>query len=330
MLARSLIGFAFMSSPIVRLIAQRIALGIMLLLAVSVLIFVGTQILPGDVAQSILGQSATPQALANLREELGLNDPAYARYFRWLGGVLTGDLGTALSSGQDIASSLGGRLWNTLFLAFWAAILSIPLAITMGLVAVRYRNGVVDKAISGVALASTSLPEFFIGYLLIYFIAVKLQWLPSVSTVYDGMPFIDRMKAIALPALALTFVVFAHMMRMTRAAILNVMQSAYIETAELKGLRPIEIIRRHAFPNAIAPIINVVMLNLAFLVVGVVVVEVIFVYPGMGQYLVDHVSKRDVPVVQAVGLIFAAVYIGLNIIADIAGIIANPRLRHPK
>ena len=319
-----------MSSPIVRLIAQRIALGIMLLLAVSVLIFVGTQILPGDVAQSILGQSATPQALANLREELGLNDPAYARYFRWLGGVLTGDLGTALSSGQDIASSLGGRLWNTLFLAFWAAILSIPLAITMGLVAVRYRNGVVDKAISGVALASTSLPEFFIGYLLIYFIAVKLQWLPSVSTVYDGMPFIDRMKAIALPALALTFVVFAHMMRMTRAAILNVMQSAYIETAELKGLRPIEIIRRHAFPNAIAPIINVVMLNLAFLVVGVVVVEVIFVYPGMGQYLVDHVSKRDVPVVQAVGLIFAAVYIGLNIIADIAGIIANPRLRHPK
>ena len=330
MLARSLIGFAFMSSPIVKLIAQRIALGIMLLLAVSVLIFVGTQILPGDVAQSILGQSATPQALANLREELGLNDPAYARYFRWLGGVLTGDLGTALSSGQDIASSLGGRLWNTLFLAFWAAILSIPLAITMGLVAVRYRNGVVDKAISGVALASTSLPEFFIGYLLIYFIAVKLQWLPSVSTVYDGMPFIDRMKAIALPALALTFVVFAHMMRMTRAAILNVMQSAYIETAELKGLRPIEIIRRHAFPNAIAPIINVVMLNLAFLVVGVVVVEVIFVYPGMGQYLVDHVSKRDVPVVQAVGLIFAAVYIGLNIIADIAGIIANPRLRHPK
>ncbi|MET0575164.1 MAG: ABC transporter permease [Mesorhizobium sp.] len=319
-----------MSSPIVRLIAQRIALGIMLLLAVSVLIFVGTQILPGDVAQSILGQSATPQALANLREELGLNDPAYARYFRWLGGVLTGDLGTALSSGQDIASSLGGRLWNTLLLAFWAAILSIPLAITMGLVAVRYRNGVVDKAISGVALASTSLPEFFIGYLLIYFIAVKLQWLPSVSTVYDGMPFIDRMKAIALPALALTFVVFAHMMRMTRAAILNVMQSAYIETAELKGLRPIEIIRRHAFPNAIAPIINVVMLNLAFLVVGVVVVEVIFVYPGMGQYLVDHVSKRDVPVVQAVGLIFAAVYIGLNIIADIAGIIANPRLRHPK
>jgi len=319
-----------MGSPLLKLIAQRIALGVVLLFAVSILIFAGTQILPGDVAQSILGQSATPESLANLRAELGLNDPAYIRYFRWLGGVLTGDLGKALSSGQDIAKSLGGRLWNTLFLAFWAAIVSVPLAILFGLLAVRYRNGFVEKLISGFALASTSLPEFFIGYLLVYFFAVKLQWFPGISTVYDGMPFLERMKAIALPAAALTLVVLAHMMRMTRAAILNVMQSAYIETAELKGLRPIEIIRRHAFPNAIAPIINVVMLNLAFLIVGVVVVEVIFVYPGMGQYLVDHVSKRDVPVVQAVGLIFAAVYIGLNIIADIAAIVANPRLRHPK
>ena len=164
-----------MASPIVKLVAQRIALGLLLLLAVSVLIFAGTQILPGDVAQSILGQSATPEALANLREELGLNDPAYVRYFRWLGGVLTGDLGTALSSGQDIATSIGGRLWNTLFLAFWAAVVSVPLAIILGLLAVRYRNGLVDKLISGLALASTSLPEFFIGYLLIFFFAVKLQ-----------------------------------------------------------------------------------------------------------------------------------------------------------
>lgn len=319
-----------MSSPVVKLVAQRIALGLLLLLAVSVLIFVGTQILPGDVAQSILGQSATPQALENLRQQMGLNDPAYVRYFRWLGGVLTGDLGTALSSGQSIAGSIGGRLWNTLFLAFWAAIVSVPLAIVLGLVAVRYRNGFVDKLISGLALASTSLPEFFIGYLLVYFFAVKWQVFPGISTVYEGMPFGARMQAIALPATALTLVVLAHMMRMTRAAILNVMQSAYIETAELKGLSAFDIIRKHAFPNAIAPVVNVVMLNLAFLVVGVVVVEVIFVYPGMGQYLVDHVAKRDVPVVQAVGLIFAAVYIGLNIVADIAAILANPRLRHPK
>ena len=317
-------------SPIVKLIAQRIALGIVLLLAASVLLFAGTQILPGDVAQSILGQSATPQALANLREEMGLNDPAYVRYLRWLGGVVTGDLGTALSSKQDIATAIGGRLWNTLFLAFCAAIISVPLAIILGLLAVRYRNGPIDKLISGLALASTSLPEFFIGYLLVLFFAVKLQWFPAISTVYDGMPFLERLKVVVLPATALTLVVLAHMMRMTRAAILNVMQSAYIETAELKGLSPFEIIRKHAFPNAIAPIVNVVMLNLAFLIVGVVVIEVIFVYPGMGQYLVDHVAKRDVPVVQAVGLIFAAVYISLNIIADIAAIVANPRLRHPK
>ncbi|MER8436844.1 ABC transporter permease [Mesorhizobium sp. M1312] len=315
---------------ILKLIAQRIALGIVLLLAVSVLIFAGTQILPGDVAQAILGQSATPESLANLREQLGLNDPAYVRYFHWLGGVLTGDLGTAMSSGQDIATSIKGRLWNTLFLAFWAAIVAVPLAIILGLIAVRYRNGWVDKLISGLALASTSFPEFFIGYVLVYFFAVKWQIFPGISTVYDGMPFGERMQAIALPATSLTLVVLAHMMRMTRAAILNVMQSAYVETAELKGLSAFNVIRKHAFPNAIAPIINVVMLNLAYLIVGVVVVEVIFVYPGMGQYLVDHVTKRDVPVVQAVGLIFAAVYISLNIIADIGAIVANPRLRHPK
>ncbi|MDO6962932.1 ABC transporter permease [Rhizobium alvei] len=319
-----------MSSPILKMVAERIALSLLLLFFVSIMIFVGTQILPGDVAQSILGQSATPQALANLREALGLNDPAYVRYFKWLGHALTGDLGTALSSGQDIASSIWPRLKNTMFLAFWAAVASIPLAVLLGLIAVRYRNGLVDRFISGFALASTSLPEFFIGYLLIYFLAVQFQIFPAISTVYDGMPFLDKMKAIALPALVLTLVVLAHMMRMTRAAILNVMQSAYIETAELKGLSPFEIIWKHALPNALAPIINVVMLNLAFLVVGVVVVEVIFVYPGMGQYLVDHVAKRDVPVVQAVGLIFASVYILLNMVADIAAILANPRLRHPK
>jgi peptide/nickel transport system permease protein len=319
-----------MSFPILKLIAQRIALGIVLLFAVSILIFVGTQILPGDVAQSILGQAATPQALANLRDQLGLNDPAYIRYFRWLGGVLTGDLGTALTSGQDIASSIWPRLKNTLFLAACAAVVAVPLAILLGLIAVRYRNGPVDRIISAFALASTSFPEFFIGYLLVYFFAVKWQIFPAISTVFDGMPFLQRLESVVLPATALTLVVLAHMMRMTRAAILNVMQSAYIETAELKGLAPLAIIRKHAFPNAIAPVVNVVMLNLAYLVVGVVVIEVIFVYPGMGQYLVDHVAKRDVPVVQAVGLIFAAVYITLNIIADIAAILANPRLRHPK
>ncbi|MGB7319229.1 MAG: ABC transporter permease [Planktotalea sp.] len=316
--------------PVLKLVSQRLALGLLLLLAASALIFVGTQILPGDVAQSILGQSATPEALANLRKELGLNEPALSRYFSWLGGALTGDLGTALTNGQDIATSMGKRLGNTLFLAFWAAVISVPLAIFLGLLAVRYKDRWPDKLISAVTLTSISIPEFLIGYVLMYFVGVKLGWAPSVAMINDSMSLGQKLYAIALPVTVLTLVVLAHMMRMTRAAILNVMQSAYIETAELKGLSSFQVIARHAFPNAIAPIVNVVMLNLAYLVVGVVVVEVVFVYPGMGQYLVDHVSKRDVPVVQACGLVFAAVYILLNMVADIVSILANPRLRHPK
>ena len=316
--------------PVLKLIAQRLALGLLLLFAASVLIFAGTSILPGDVAQSILGQSATPEALANMRRELGLNDPALTRYFAWLGGVLQGDLGTALTNGRDIAESLGGRLKNPLFLAFWAAAISVPLAIFLGLLAVRYKDRWPDKLISAVTLTTISIPEFMIGYVLIYWIAIKWRLFPSVAIINDSMSLGEKLNAIAIPVMVLTLVVLAHMMRMTRAAILNVMQSAYIETAELKGLGMLKIIRKHAFPNAIAPIVNVVMLNLAYLVVGVVVVEVVFAYPGMGQYLVDHVSKRDVPVVQASGLIFAAVYIGLNLVADIVSILANPRLRHPK
>jgi peptide/nickel transport system permease protein len=301
-----------------------------LLLAASALIFAGTQILPGDVAQSILGQSATPQALANLRAELGLNEPLVGRYFSWLFGALQGDLGVALTNGQDIATSMGQRLGNTLFLAGCAAAISAPLAILLGIVAVRYQGRWPDKVISGVTLATVSVPEFLLGYIVMFFLSVQFRVFPSVSTVYDGMSLLEQLNAIALPVLVLVMVVLGHMMRMTRAAILNVMQSAYVETAELKGLRPFAVIARHALPNAVAPVVNVVMLNMAYLVVGVVVVEVVFVYPGMGQYLVDHVAKRDVPVVQACGLVFAAVYIGLNMIADIVAILANPRLRHPK
>lgn len=316
--------------PVLTLVIQRIALGVILLFAASVLIFAGTMILPGDVAQSILGQSATPQALTNLREELGLNEPAVSRYFSWLFNFLQGDLGTALTNGRDIADSIGSRLKNTLFLAACAAVISVPLAIFLGLLAVRYRDRWPDKLISGITLTSISIPEFLIGYVLMYFIGVKLGMFSSVAMINDGMSFGEKLNAIALPVMVLVLVVLAHMMRMTRAAILNVMQSAYIETAELKGLSTFNVIAKHAFPNAISPIVNVVMLNLAYLVVGVVVIEVVFVYPGMGQYLVDHVSKRDVPVVQACGLIFAAVYIGLNMVADVVSILANPRLRHPK
>ncbi|MGQ0564078.1 MAG: ABC transporter permease [Gemmobacter sp.] len=316
--------------PILKLVAQRIALGLVLLLAVSVLIFAATQILPGDVAQAILGQAATPETLANLREELGLNEPAVTRYFKWLGGVLQGDLGVALTNGQDIATNMGKRLGNTLFLAACAAVIAVPLAILLGLLAVRYRNRWPDKLISTVTLATISVPEFLIGYIVVFFLAVQVRMFPSLANVHDAMGFFERLNAIALPVIVLVLAVLGHMMRMTRAAILNVLESAYVETAELKGLSPMTVIARHALPNAVAPVVNVVMLNLAYLVVGVVVVEVVFVYPGMGQYLVDHVSKRDVPVVQATGLVFAAIYIGLNILADVISIFANPRLRHPK
>ena len=319
-----------MGGPLLKMIAQRIALGVLLLWAVSAVIFAGTQILPGDVATAMLGQQATPEAVANIRNELGLNRPAVVRYLDWLGHAVRGDFGKSYTNHQDIAKSIGKRLGNTLFLASAAAVISVPLAILLGILAVRYRNTLFDRTLSVVTLSAVSLPEFFAGYLLIVLFAVKLRWLPSTATIRDSMSFGQQLHAIALPTLTLVLVVVGYMMRMTRAAVLNVLSSAYIETAELKGISPSRIIWKHALPNALAPIVNVVALNLAYLVVGVVVVEVIFVYPGMGQYMVDHVAKRDVPVVQACGMIFASVYIILNLIADLAAVLANPRLRHPR
>jgi peptide/nickel transport system permease protein len=293
-------------------------------------IFLGVEALPGDTAQAILGQSATPQALANLREKLGLDQPAVTRYFLWLGGVLRGDLGHALTNNVDIAQAIGQRLGNTLFLAGCAAAISVPLAILLGVIAARYAGRWPDKVISGITLTTISLPEFVAAYFVIFLLTQVFPIFQPVAMVFPGMSFWAKLNAVALPVIVLVLVVLAHMMRMTRAAILNVMQSAYIETAELKGLSPMQVVWRHAFPNAIAPVVSVVMLNLAYLVVGVVVVEVVFGYNALGQYLVDHVTKRDIPVVQAVGLIFAAVYIFLNMAADVIAIIANPRLRHPK
>lgn len=316
--------------PILKLVIQRLALGLLLLLIVSAVIFLGVEALPGDTAQAILGQSATPVALANLREQMGLNEPALTRYFHWLGGVLTGDLGKSLTNGSDIAQAIGQRLGNTLFLAACAAVISVPLALILGLIAARYAGKWPDKIISAVTLTTISLPEFVAAYFVIYLLTQVFPLFQPVAMVFPGMSFGAKLQAVALPVIVLVMVVLAHMMRMTRAAILNVMQSAYIETAELKGVRPMQIIWRHAFPNAIAPIVSVVVLNLAYLVVGVVVVEVVFGYNALGQYLVDHVTKRDLPVVQAVGLVFAGVYIGLNILADVIAIVANPRLRHPK
>ncbi len=319
-----------MSNSISVLVAGRLIISLVLLLLVSALIFLGVEALPGDTAQSILGQSATPQALENLRAQLGLDQPALARYFAWLGGLLHGDLGTALTNGADIATSIGQRLGNTLFLAGCAALISIPLALLLGVIAARYAGKWQDKVISAFTLTSLSLPEFVAAYFVIYLLTQVFPIFQPVAIIFPGMSFWAKAQAIALPVIVLVVVVLAYTMRMTRAAILQVMQSAYIETAELKGLAPTTIIWRHALPNAIAPIVQVIMLSLAYLVVGVVVVEGVFGYNALGQYLIDHVTKRDLPVVQAVGLIFAAVYISLNLIADIVAILANPRLRHKK
>ena len=250
------------------------------------------------------------------------------RYFHWLGGVLTGDFGKALTNGQDIGQAIAQRLGNTLFLAGCAAVISVPLAVILGLVAARYNGRWPDKVISGITLSTISLPEFVAAYFVIYLLTQVFPLFQPVAMVFPGMGFWEKLNAVALPVIVLVLVVLAHMMRMTRAAILNVMQSAYIETAELKGLSGFQIIYRHAMPNALAPIINVVMLNLAFLVVGVVVIEAVFVYPGLGQLMVDAVSKRDVPVIQACGLVFAMVFVLLNTLADILVILVNPRLRH--
>jgi peptide/nickel transport system permease protein len=325
----ALLGFA-KRFPLLVLIAQRLGLSVVLLFAVSVLIFAGVEALPGDFATTYLGQSATPQAVANIRKDLGLDQPVVTRYVEWLGGAIHGDFGNSWASRQSVSEQIGKRLGNSLFLAFFAAIISVPLAVGLGMLAVHFRNRFPDRLINVISLAAISLPEFFVGYLLILFFAVKFGVATFPATVYDDMALLDRLKAIALPTATLVLVVLAHMMRMTRAAILSVMSSAYMETAELKGLSAFRAIVKHAAPNAIAPIINVVALNLAYLVVGVVVVEVVFVYPGMGQYMVDAVTVRDMPVVQACGLIFAAFYILLNMLADIIAIAANPRLRHPR
>lgn len=318
-------------NPVVSLLLQRILIGFVLILAISALLFIGVELLPGDFAQNYLGQSATPEAVANIRAELGLDVPVITRYFNWLLGMLGGDFGNSWANKASVNDQLFKRLSNTLFLATVSAFFAVPIAIGLGMVAVLFKNKLPDHIINIASVTAISMPEFFIGYLIIFFFALILG-------IGDGPPIIpssptwsfENVQLISLPVLTLVVVTLAQMLRMTRAAILNIMDSAYIETAELKGVKMLTVIRKHAAPNAVAPIINVVALNLAYLVVGVIVVEVIFAYPGMGQYFVDAVQVRDMPVVQACGVVFAGVYIVLNMLADVGAILANPRLMHPK
>lgn len=312
------------------MIVKRVFFGAITLFVISLLIFLGVEALPGDLAEAVLGQGATPETIAAFRRELGLDLPPHIRYLEWISGVLQGDLGVSLANNKPIAELLEQRLYNTMFLASTAALVSIPIAIGLGMLAALYRESLFDKTISILTLSTISFPEFFVAYILIAFFSVAFPVFPSLAILKDDMSLFERLHAVALPVMTLTLVVTAHMMRMTRASIINVLASPYIEMARLKGIRKARVIAYHALPNSLSPIINVVVLNLAYLVVGVVLVEVVFVYPGLGQMLVDSVAKRDLPVVQSSCLIFAAVYLLLNLLADVLSILANPKLRHPK
>ncbi|BBO73235.1 ABC transporter permease [Desulfosarcina widdelii] len=317
-------------------ILRRVVLGIVTLWVVSVLIFTGTSVLPGDVAQIILGQMATPESLAALRADLGLDQPAYLRYFLWLGDLLTGDLGISKAGsgvgtiGTPIATMIIPRLWNTLRLAGMVAMIAIPLSLTLGLVTSMYPGTLLDRIVTFSTLSLISVPEFLVGTFLVLMLAVKFGWLPSIAYISGNESGWQLFKVMVMPTLTLVIVVSSQIIRMTRATVLNVMSSPYIEMAILKGLPRKRIILRHALFNAIGPIVNVIALNLAYLVSGVVIVETIFAYPGLARLLVDGVQTRDMPLVQACAMIFCASYIILIFIADMATILSNPRLRNPK
>ncbi|MFZ5791275.1 MAG: ABC transporter permease [Pseudomonadota bacterium] len=325
-------------NPVLRTVLQRLGLGLVTLFVVSIIIFATIEMLPGNFAQAILGQAATPETVAAFEKQIGLDRPPVERYFAWIGGVLQGDFGNSFASAgalgggheRTVLSLIAPRLKNTLFLAGLTALVAVPLALILGMLAALYRNSLFDRLVNVVTLTSISVPEFFVAYILMLFLAVKFQIFSSLANVSPDMPLLDRIEKCALPSLTLVLVIVAHMMRMTRAAIINLLASPYIEMARLKGLSPARIIYHHALPNAWAPIANVIAVNLAYLVVGVVVVEVVFVYPGIGQLMVNSVSSRDIPVVQACALLFAATYILLNLLADIVSIVTNPRLLHPR
>ena len=324
--------------PVLRTVLQRLGLGFLTLLIVSIIIFSSLELLPGDFARAILGQAATPETVAAFQKEIGLDKPATTRYFNWITSALQGDFGTSFSgrSGgsagavRQVSDLIEPRLYNTLFLAAMTAIIAVPLALTMGIMAALYRNSWFDRTVNAMTLTTISFPEFFVAYILMLFLAVKYPIFPSLANVSETTPLLERINRCMLPSITLTLVIVAHMMRMTRAAIINLLASPYIEMAQLKGVSRTNVIVHHALPNAWAPIVNVIAFNLAYLVVGVVVVEVVFVYPGIGQLMVDSVTSRDIPVVQACALIFAATYILLNLFADVISIITNPRLLHPR
>jgi peptide/nickel transport system permease protein len=314
----------------IELIVRRVLLGVTTLFLVSLLVFGGTEVLPGDVAQAVLGQNATPESVNALREQLGLDRPAPTRYVDWLVRVLHLDFGTSLAAQRPVSEMIVERLGRTLLLAGLAATVAVPLALATGLLAAAYPGSLFDRAASVSVLCVAALPEFFLGTVLVLVFAVKLRWLPAIAYVTEFRSLGQFAQSLTLPVLTLVAVIVAQMARMTRATVVNIMTMPYIEMATLKGVPRLRLILVHALRNAIGPIANVVALNLAYLVSGVVIVETIFAYPGLGRLVVDAVASRDLPLIQGCALIFCTVYVVLMLVADLIAITGNPRIRHPR
>jgi peptide/nickel transport system permease protein len=317
-----------MNPVMLRLIVTRIAISLLTLWIVSVLVFGATELLPGDVAQVVLGPAATPEAVAGLRVALHLDQPGWARYFYWLGALLRGDPGQSLVNHLPVMRLIGSRLPNSLLLAALTAAFSVPLALAIGITTAVKRGSLYDRVASLVTVAVVSVPEFLVATLAVLIFAVKLHWLPALSSVRDIDSVGQLFRDFAMPVVSLSFVVMAQMARMSRAALIGTLDSSYVEMAVLKGASPARIVLRHALPNALGPIVNAVALSLSFLLGGVIIIETIFNYPGLAKLMVDAVSTRDMPVVQACAMIFSAAYLLLTTLADIVAILSNPRLRY--
>ena len=310
------------------LIARRVGASVFTLLAVSVVLFAITSLLPGDAAEQALGQGATPETVAALRAQFGLDRPGYVRYADWLGGMLRGNPGTSMASGLPVAELVRERLPNTLLLAAVTAALATPFALAIGILSALRRGSRLDRALNVATLSMVAVPEFLIATLGVLFFAVKLQWLSALTTVAGIDSPLAFVRAFALPVLALAFVVMAQMARMTRAAVIAQLGQPYAEMARLKGVSPARIVLRHALPNAAGPIANAVALSLSYLFGGAIIVETIFNYPGLASLMVDSVTNRDMPVLQACAMTFCAVYLAMVLVADVLAIVSNPRLRH--
>ncbi|SMD21978.1 ABC transporter permease [Kibdelosporangium aridum] len=311
-----------------RLIARRILVSLAVLWLVTLLVFIATLLLPGDPARAILGQQATPERIAALQDQLNLNDPVWQRYLAWLGGVFTGDLGTSTATQGSVNALLGDRIVASLVLLVAAAAISTPVGLILGTWTAMRRGKIADHTVSGISLVIAALPEFVIGVGLIVLLSTTVFTVfPSVTLAAPGEAVWERPIQLVLPVLTLVLVVTPYITRMMRATMIDVLDSGYVEMARLKGLPERTVITRHALPHAVGPVAQVIALQLAWLAGGVVVVEFLFRYPGIGQALIDAVNNRDVEVVQAVTLLIAALYIVVNLLADVIGILTNPKLR---